>query len=58
RDYRKENGLVIPHTMETVVSGVKATHRITIEHVALNEAADDALFGKPPISFATHVTSR
>ncbi|KVN39918.1 hypothetical protein WT12_02605 [Burkholderia territorii] len=58
RDYRKENGLVIPHTMETVVSGVKTTHRITIAHVALNETADDALFAKPPISVATHVTSR
>ncbi|RQS03561.1 MULTISPECIES: outer membrane lipoprotein-sorting protein [unclassified Burkholderia] len=52
RDYRKENGLVMPHTLETVVSGVKQTHRITIEHVALNEAADDALFGKPPLTVA------
>ncbi|RQS19861.1 outer membrane lipoprotein-sorting protein [Burkholderia sp. Bp8992] len=52
RDYRKENGLVMPHTLETVVSGVKETHRITIEHVALNEPADDTMFGKPPLTFA------
>ncbi|KVP51235.1 hypothetical protein [Burkholderia ubonensis] len=52
RDYRKENGLVVPHTLETVVSGVKETRKITIEHVAVNEPADDGMFGKPPLTIA------
>ncbi|TKC89476.1 outer membrane lipoprotein-sorting protein [Trinickia terrae] len=52
RDYKKENGLVIPHTLETVVSGVKPTRKIAIDHVAVNEPADDAMFGKPPLSIA------
>ncbi|WP_198385320.1 outer membrane lipoprotein-sorting protein [Burkholderia ubonensis] len=52
RDYKKENGVVVPHTLETVVSGVKETRKITIEHVALNEPADDAMFGKPPLTVA------
>ncbi|MGU7780092.1 outer membrane lipoprotein-sorting protein [Burkholderia sp. PU8-34] len=52
RDYKKDNGLVVPHTLETVVNGVKQTRKITIEHVAVNETADDAMFGKPPLSIA------
>ncbi|MGU7769086.1 outer membrane lipoprotein-sorting protein [Burkholderia sp. MR1-5-21] len=52
RDYKKENGLVMPHTLETVVSGVTPTRKITIEHVAVNEPADDAMFGKPALSLA------
>ncbi|KUZ68720.1 hypothetical protein WI36_21585 [Burkholderia ubonensis] len=52
RDYKKESVVVVPHTLETVVSGVKATRKITIEHVALNEPADDAMFGKPPLTVA------
>lgn len=47
RDYRKEGGLMIPHVIETVVAGVKQAHRITIEHVTVNQAVDDALFSKP-----------
>lgn len=50
RDYRKENGLVIPHTLETVVSGVKPTHKLTIDHVAVNPPADDTLFAKPQLA--------
>jgi hypothetical protein len=52
RDYRKENGLVVPHTLETVVSGVKPTHKLTIDHVAVNQPADDALFAKPQLAMA------
>jgi outer membrane lipoprotein-sorting protein len=52
RDYKKENGLVIPHTLETVVSGVKPTHKLTIDHVTVNPPADDALFAKPQLAMA------
>jgi outer membrane lipoprotein-sorting protein len=50
RDYRKENGLVVPHTLETIVTGVKQTHKLTIEHVTVNPQADDALFAKPQLA--------
>jgi hypothetical protein len=52
RDYRKENGLVVPHTLETVVSGVKPTHKLMIEHVTVNPPAGDALFAKPQLAMA------
>ncbi|MFM0389509.1 outer membrane lipoprotein-sorting protein [Paraburkholderia dipogonis] len=52
RDYKKENGLVIPHTLETAVSGVKPTHKLTIDHVAVNPPADDTLFAKPQLAMA------
>lgn len=53
RDYRKENGLVMPHTLETVVIGAKQTHKLTIEHVTVNQPTDDALFAKPQLAVAT-----
>ena len=52
RDYKKENGLVIPHTLETAVSGVKPTHKLMIEHVTVNPPADDTLFAKPQLAMA------
>ncbi|MEX3953711.1 outer membrane lipoprotein-sorting protein [Paraburkholderia sp. EG287B] len=58
RDYRKEGGLVMPHTIETVVVGARGTHKLTIDKVALNPQADDALFAKPQltVSKVTHPT--
>lgn len=47
RDYRLVNGLQIPFVYETVVDGVKATHKMTIDKVTVNPALDDALFSKP-----------
>lgn len=52
RDYRTDSGLKMAHVLETVVQGVKATHKITIEHVAVNQAADDGLFAKPQLAIA------
>ncbi|WP_196766802.1 outer membrane lipoprotein-sorting protein [Burkholderia territorii] len=57
RDFRKEGGIVVPHTLETAVAGVKGTHKLTIDHVAVNQPVDDASFGKPQLGAAT-VTSR
>ncbi|MEX3944288.1 outer membrane lipoprotein-sorting protein [Paraburkholderia sp. BR10937] len=58
RDYRKEGGLVMPHTLETVVVGARGTHKLIIDKVALNPQADDALFAKPQltVSKVTHPT--
>ncbi|WP_322027194.1 outer membrane lipoprotein-sorting protein [Burkholderia sp. BCC1977] len=57
RDFRKEGGLVVPHTLETAVAGVKGTHKLTIDHVAVNQPVDDTSFGKPQLG-AARVTSR
>ena len=47
RDYKTVNGLNIPHTLETVVEGVKQTRKIVVKSVTINPKLDDALFGKP-----------
>lgn len=47
RDYRTESGLNVPHTLETVVEGVKQTRKIVIKSVTINPKLDDVLFGKP-----------
>ncbi|MCF1443214.1 hypothetical protein [Ralstonia pseudosolanacearum] len=52
RDYRIEHGLKVPHVLETAVAGVKQTHKITIERVAVNAPVDDALFAKPQLASA------
>lgn len=59
RDYRKEGGLVIPHTLETAVVGARGTHKLIIDKVTLNPQADDTLFAKPQVTAAkvTHPMS-
>lgn len=47
RDYRLVDGLQMPFVYETVVDGVQATHKMTIDKVVVNPAMDDALFSKP-----------
>lgn len=47
RDYRTVDGLKIPHVMETVVDGVRKSHKMIIKTVTVNPALDDALFAKP-----------
>jgi len=47
RDYQAENGLTVPHVLETVVDGYKQTHKMKIERVAVNQPLPDTLFAKP-----------
>jgi len=47
RDYKRDQGLMIPHLQETVVQGVQGSEKITIETVAVNPKLDDARFTKP-----------
>lgn len=47
RDYRRVQGLMIPHVFETVLDGVAQTEKVTIESVAINPKLDDKLFTKP-----------
>jgi outer membrane lipoprotein-sorting protein len=52
RDFKTVNGLVIPHTLETTVDGVKQTHKMTIQSVKVNAALDDTLFAKSGVKVA------
>ena len=52
RDYRKEGGLVVPHTLETAVVGARGTHKLIIDKVTLNPQVDDIAFAKPQITVA------
>ncbi len=46
RDFRRDQGLMIPHVLETAVQGVPKTEKITIESVAVNPPLDDSRFTK------------
>jgi outer membrane lipoprotein-sorting protein len=53
RDYLTEGGVKLPKVLETVVEGHKnkhdaiSTHKMSIEHVAVNAVIDDAQFERP-----------
>ena len=47
RDFRAEQGVMIPHLLETAVEGYPETHKMLIEKVAVNPSLSDALFTKP-----------
>lgn len=47
RDYRTVDGLKIPFVQETVVEGVKQSHKMVVKAVAVNPPLQDALFAKP-----------
>jgi hypothetical protein len=52
RDYRTVGGLKIPFVQETVVEGVKQSHKITLKSVAVNPPLQDALFARPTVAMA------
>jgi hypothetical protein len=52
RDYKTEHGLVTPRVLETAVEGVKATRKIEISRLAVNDPVDDSLFQKPQLAAA------
>jgi hypothetical protein len=58
RDYKPEHGLLVPHVLETAVQGVKATYKIQILQVAVNEAISDSLFQKPRLAAAVTPASQ
>ena len=47
RDYKPVDGLIIPHSIETRVEGMREGHRILVAQVALNPALDGSHFAKP-----------
>jgi|SRR5450432_499455 outer membrane lipoprotein-sorting protein len=46
RDYKKDQGLMIPHLLETAVRGVKKTEKIQIDSVTVNPTLSDTRFTK------------
>jgi hypothetical protein len=52
RDYKTVDGLTLPHTLETAVDGVKQTHKISVQAIAVNKPLDEALFAKPQLAMA------
>ena len=49
RDYKPENGLTMPHVLESVVEGDKQSHKMFIKQVAVNQPLEDKLFAKPQL---------
>jgi len=49
RDFKRVGGLQFPHTMETVVEKVNASHKMTIRAIRVNPPLDDSLFTKPQL---------
>lgn len=47
RDFRPEDGVLVPHLLETGVEGKAGTERIFVDHVALNPRLSDDLFTRP-----------
>ncbi len=47
RDYKTDNGLTMPHVLETVIDGGKQPHKMYVERVAVNQSMENALFAKP-----------
>ena len=50
RDYKAEQGLNVPHVLETVIDGGNQSHKMFIERVGVNQPMDDALFAKPNLA--------
>ncbi len=46
RNYKRDQGLMIPHLQETAVQGVATTEAISIDNVAINPSLDDVRFAK------------
>ena len=44
RDYKKVDGLMLAHTLETAVEGVPKTNKISLQSVKVNPALPDTLF--------------
>ena len=49
RNYNPAGGVKVPYLLETVVAGVKQTHKITIDSYVLNSKLEDSAFAKPDL---------
>ncbi len=47
RDFRSEQGLMIPHVLETAVDGYRERRRLVIDKVRLNPRIDEGIFLRP-----------
>lgn len=53
RDYKTEHGLTMPQVLETMVDGALQPHKMYIDHVAINQPMELALFEKPGQALAS-----
>lgn len=53
RDYKAENGLTMPHVLESVVEGSKQSHKLYIRQVTVNQQIEDKLFAKPQLAMTS-----
>jgi hypothetical protein len=56
RDFKPVGGLKLPHAMETVVDGVKGSHKMTILTIKVNPPLDENLFAKPQLGAVKQAT--
>ncbi len=47
-DYREVGGVLLPHSFETKVKGVRETQSVRFEKIELNVPIDDSRFSRPP----------
>jgi len=47
RDFRKVQGILVPHVLETTVEGYPDAHKMQIQKISLNPILADDLFTKP-----------
>ena len=47
RDYKPQNGLLLPHLLETLTEGVKDSQKLVVQAVVLNPTLADERFSKP-----------
>lgn len=47
RDWRSDDGILLPHLLETTVEGVRGSEKIVVDKVAVNAPLRDDLFGRP-----------
>jgi hypothetical protein len=47
RDYKSQNGLLVPRLLETVTEGVKDSQKLVVQAVVLNPSLPDERFAKP-----------
>jgi hypothetical protein len=46
-DYRRVDGLMVPHLLETSVEGIRGAEKITVAHVTLNPSLPASRFARP-----------
>jgi outer membrane lipoprotein-sorting protein len=54
-DYREVGGVLLPHSFETRVKGVRETQSVRFDKIELNVPIDDSRFSRPPVKEPSRV---